>query len=64
MFIVVSIMNLSAQRKMDLRSTHQLKKLSVENIQKTEKYVSAIVKVSHEKAIDELKSLGVKIINR
>ncbi len=64
MFIVVSIMNLSAQRKMDLRSTHQLKKLSVENIQKTEKYVSAIVKVSHEKAIDELKSLGVKIINQ
>ncbi|MBQ7042771.1 MAG: S8 family peptidase [Muribaculaceae bacterium] len=64
MFIVVSVINLSAQRKMDLRSTYQLKKLSVESIQKTEKYVSGVVKISDNAAIDELKSLGVKIINQ
>lgn len=62
--IVVSVIGLPAQRKMDLHSMHQLKILSVEGIQKTEKYVSGVVRISHEDAIDELKSLGVKIINQ
>lgn len=41
-----------------------VEKLSVESIQKTEKYVSGVVKISDNAAIDELKSLGVKIINQ
>lgn len=63
MFIVVSIMNLSAHSKLDLRSRDQLKMLSEVSIPE-EKYVSAIVKIEKEDAIDELTSLGVKIINK
>lgn len=62
--IALFVADLSAQRKADLRSMHQLKALSVGNIQKTEKYVSGVVKISHDEAIEELKSLGVKIINQ
>lgn len=63
-FIVVSIIGISAQGKMDLRSMHQLKTLSGKGIQKTEKYVSGVVKILDDDAIDGLKSFGVKIINR
>lgn len=59
----MSIMSVSAHSKLDLQSKHLLNTLSEVSTQK-EKYVSAIVKIEQENAVDELISLGVKVINQ
>ena len=55
--IALLVADLSAQRKVDLRSMHQLKALSAEKIQKTEKYVSGVVKISHDDAMKKVSGI-------